>query len=99
MTSLTFALLFTAHYILAYNDLSFARCDAFHRKVLNVTVLPASVLTVEGRQVQDGNTKENSTETVTSRQSDAALFTVIGECRDCPVSDSKSCTFPVLIYT
>lgn len=74
----------------SYNDLSFVRCDAFHRKVLNVTVLKASVLSLEGRQVQDESTaKENSTATVTTRSSDVALFTVVGECRDCPVSDSE----------
>ena len=80
----------------SYNQLSFARCDSYFRNVLDVTVVPASFQQATGRrQLQDqdpGNTANGfaniSSTADVSTSSDAALFQVVAECRDCQVTDA-----------
>ena len=84
-----------------YNEISFSRCDSFFRQLLDVTLVPASVQTGDARRLEDaqGNSTktkqatlplfvDNVTSTEVASEDDLALYRVIGECRDCPVTDS-----------
>lgn len=73
----------------AYNDLSFSRCDSFHRSILAVDILPTSVQSVGRRQLQSQSPIFNpNTTTVTLKKPTTALFSVVGECRNCPVTEA-----------
>ena len=85
----------------SYNEISFSRCDSFFRNILDVTLVPASTeSSLFGKRqtttslFDTGNitTNVNSTSEVPS-DNDLALYRIVGECRDCPVSDSG--TFPL----
>jgi len=95
----------------SYNDLSLTKCDLYHRNVVAVKIIPASLVgsTAGGRrhlqtvangtsgvpmigstetsQVGSGPANGNTT-TSSSPTSNVALYEVIAECRECPVTDS-----------
>ena len=68
----------------SYNALQLQACDLYHRSILAVNIVPTSVKVSEGaRRLQAGNSTSN-----VSPRANAALFQVIGSCRDCPITDS-----------
>lgn len=73
----------------SYNALQLQSCDLYHRSILAVDIVPSSVKASAGaRRLQAANATSN-----VFPRTNAALFQVIGSCRDCPITDAASFDF------